>query len=455
MATEVRLRRGTAAEHEVFAGAPAEVTVDTTNNTLRVHDGETLGGHETMPRGILPSPIVPDTFLQAKADGSGYEAKTAAQVLEAIHALPAGRYEFDLPLTAIADEPSPLGYKSEPQLVYCADGSILCVYRRGSSHIANDGRIVAKRSTDLGRTWGAEIEVHNQPLYDTRNPTVGIDPDSGRLIVFSRTLEGLRIHRDLYFQTSDDNGASWSAATNISSLFSGTGATALAPFGPAVQTANGLMQLIYGFDDTREHQWCWAIFSTDGGLTWGGRTTVYDLTQVSTTFTEPFPVRLDNNRIVVLIRNNKLGNEYWFVKSSDGGLTWTSATGQRVKWTSDDIAHYSPAVGAAIGGSDVLISWNSRGEPDGSGYVYTVRMNREVFFHNPASAFVPGGEPRRRVAVSIIQDTAPGPGPWPDFGYPFLLPVPGVQHTALIAWYDSKNHAYNEETDIWITTLPR
>lgn len=30
----------------------------------------------------LPSPIVPDTFLQAKADGSGYEAKTAQQVAD-------------------------------------------------------------------------------------------------------------------------------------------------------------------------------------------------------------------------------------------------------------------------------------------------------------------------------------------------------------------------------------
>lgn len=34
----------------------------------------------------LPSPIVPDTFLQAKADGSGYEAKTAGQVADALAA---------------------------------------------------------------------------------------------------------------------------------------------------------------------------------------------------------------------------------------------------------------------------------------------------------------------------------------------------------------------------------
>jgi hypothetical protein len=45
---EVKLRRGTEAEHDTtsggFVGAEGEVTVDTTNDTLRVHDGSTAGG---------------------------------------------------------------------------------------------------------------------------------------------------------------------------------------------------------------------------------------------------------------------------------------------------------------------------------------------------------------------------------------------------------------------------
>ena len=45
MSTQVQLRRGTAAQHATFVGAPGEITVDTTNNTLRVHDGITPGGH--------------------------------------------------------------------------------------------------------------------------------------------------------------------------------------------------------------------------------------------------------------------------------------------------------------------------------------------------------------------------------------------------------------------------
>lgn len=42
---QVQLRGGTSQEHENFVGAPREITVDTTKNTIRVHDGSTVGGH--------------------------------------------------------------------------------------------------------------------------------------------------------------------------------------------------------------------------------------------------------------------------------------------------------------------------------------------------------------------------------------------------------------------------
>jgi len=48
MATELRLRRGTTAEHENFTGAQAEVTVDTDKNTVIVHDGSTAGGYPVL-----------------------------------------------------------------------------------------------------------------------------------------------------------------------------------------------------------------------------------------------------------------------------------------------------------------------------------------------------------------------------------------------------------------------
>ncbi len=45
MAKVLKLRRGTTSDHSSFTGAAGECTVDTTKDTLVVHDGSTAGGH--------------------------------------------------------------------------------------------------------------------------------------------------------------------------------------------------------------------------------------------------------------------------------------------------------------------------------------------------------------------------------------------------------------------------
>ena len=45
MSYSVKFRRGTTIEHATFTGGEGEVTVDTTTNSLVVHDGVTVGGH--------------------------------------------------------------------------------------------------------------------------------------------------------------------------------------------------------------------------------------------------------------------------------------------------------------------------------------------------------------------------------------------------------------------------
>src|SRR6056297_3332387 len=46
MTSQVQFRKGTDSQSNAFTGALAEVTVDTTTKTLRVHDGATPGGSE-------------------------------------------------------------------------------------------------------------------------------------------------------------------------------------------------------------------------------------------------------------------------------------------------------------------------------------------------------------------------------------------------------------------------
>lgn len=46
MALQIQLRRGTHSQHSTFTGVLGEVTVNTTNNSLHMHDGSSPGGHE-------------------------------------------------------------------------------------------------------------------------------------------------------------------------------------------------------------------------------------------------------------------------------------------------------------------------------------------------------------------------------------------------------------------------
>ena len=48
MAKLLKLRRGTNTQHSSFTGAEGEVTVNTTNDSLHVHDGTTAGGRELL-----------------------------------------------------------------------------------------------------------------------------------------------------------------------------------------------------------------------------------------------------------------------------------------------------------------------------------------------------------------------------------------------------------------------
>ena len=77
MSKQIQIRRGTAAEHENFIGALGEITVDTTNKTIRVHDGETVGGIQLARKNEIMNFSAPGTKyidLTLKESGAYYIA---------------------------------------------------------------------------------------------------------------------------------------------------------------------------------------------------------------------------------------------------------------------------------------------------------------------------------------------------------------------------------------------
>jgi len=92
---EVKLRRGTTAQHSTFTGAEGEVTVDTDKDTVVVHDGTTVGGHELRKKSdsnfsVLEVGNSTAAYIDLKTpDSDDYDARVISQsdtaTLESVH----------------------------------------------------------------------------------------------------------------------------------------------------------------------------------------------------------------------------------------------------------------------------------------------------------------------------------------------------------------------------------
>ena len=72
--TQIQYRRGSEAQNNAFTGALGEITVDTTNDTLRVHDGSTAGGFtlvNTSATQTLTNKSLGGDLLNGQSDGVG------------------------------------------------------------------------------------------------------------------------------------------------------------------------------------------------------------------------------------------------------------------------------------------------------------------------------------------------------------------------------------------------
>tara|TARA_A100000172_G_scaffold56198_1_gene36206 strand:+ start:182 stop:1774 length:1593 start_codon:yes stop_codon:yes gene_type:complete len=73
MAKLLKLRRGTTSQHSSFTGAEGEVTVNTDNDSLVVHDGSTAGGHELLRKDLsnAPAGVIDNADISSSANIAG------------------------------------------------------------------------------------------------------------------------------------------------------------------------------------------------------------------------------------------------------------------------------------------------------------------------------------------------------------------------------------------------
>jgi sialidase-1 len=176
-----------------------------------------------------------------------------------------------------------------PSVVVTKDGTVLAFAEaRNAPHpdqAAN--KIVLKRSTDDGRTWGAMQIIAADGGNSLNNPTTLVEQDNGRVWLMYQRIpahlketsrqiatgyEGTNIYRN-FLIGSDDNGVTWSHPRDVTrSTKRPTGATTIAS-GPGIgiQLTRGPHKgrIIFPFNEGPFWQWNnFTVFSDDRGATW-------------------------------------------------------------------------------------------------------------------------------------------------------------------------------------------
>jgi hypothetical protein len=170
---------------------------------------------------------------------------------------------------------------------------IIVIYRKDPSfsHISNNSQIVSKISIDNGETWGGEKDVYNSP-YDDRNLIIGNLYNGNIIIVFRRYDATSLTSVDSGYIISSDKGVTWGNYIKIKN----TDGINNQPFGNLVVNKKECVFLIC-FDKgiTKKYS------STDNFLSTPKETIIInDSTKI---LQEPFLVKLNNNREIILFRN--------------------------------------------------------------------------------------------------------------------------------------------------------
>ncbi len=119
------------------------------------------------------------------------------------------------------------GYRI-PAVVVSKKGTVLAFAEgRNEGDDSGDIDLILKRSTDNGKTWGAEILVWNDALNTCGNPCPVVDEETGRIWLLTTWNYGKDDESEIitkkseYFRSpficySDDDGLTWSEPANIS-----------------------------------------------------------------------------------------------------------------------------------------------------------------------------------------------------------------------------------------------
>ncbi|MFT5734132.1 MAG: sialidase-1 [Planctomycetota bacterium] len=276
-----------------------------------------------------------------------------------------------------------------PALCVTQAGTILAVCdarQDNSSDLPGNIDIVLRRSTDLGATWSPISTVQDLPPgHGAGDPSVLVDRVTGRIHCFyaygppgvgffssqpgsNDVFDQNTLHAHVV--TSDDDGLTWSAPTDLNPQIKDPAWSALfASSGHGIQTRGGRLLQPYAVRRSNGTVSARNAYSDDHGLTWQMGS------DAGLNVNESKLIELDNGAILQNMRHNSVPARFTAL-SIDGGVTFGPMT--------QDATLIDPRVNASIQRYSSVVD----GDPSSL-----------VLFTNPASTVA-----RQNMTVRMSRD---------------------------------------------------
>lgn len=213
-----------------------------------------------------------------------------------------------------------------PALVTAGDGSLIAIAEaRWVSWVDKTFTdIVARRSTDGGKTWSDIVKITDATSGAYMDPTPIVERKSGEIFLFFSYWpedDHSTKANQAFLVTSKDNGATWSKPKEITTEIA-PGNLKLSGFGPGVgiQMEGGehagrmllpTRYMEWGEDDTREG-FIASYYSDDNGATW----------QIGERINRRSEFQYAESPKGVVVANIRDSKMKWVTRSYDGGVSW-------------------------------------------------------------------------------------------------------------------------------------
>jgi Neuraminidase (sialidase) len=328
------------------------------------------------------------------------------------------------------------------QLILIENDKLLLFYHENDhGHVGPDGRIVMRRSTNYGKTWSERRIVHHVNNKNAINPSVIYIPRSGRIVLFDEVIDFAGSpdpqpgpnnrpqgeDRSTYLIESTDHGQTWHEPVEISEKFNAEEAV---PHGGGVRNSTGVRTFFYNEQIEMLH-------SKDGGKTWD-RSTPIVTSPGGRELTEPIPCKITDKKILLFGRDNEEG-DFYALKSSDGGETWSGP----VFFDPTNTTAPTPIYIKKTSRNELTGVWGDRGD----GYIYAITVSAQLAWQDPQAL---AEEPRRRIheQISPPETASYWDGTAGDFGYPTFVQLGPDQSDILTVFYDE-----SPRPNLWQMTL--